>query len=195
MIKEDLQKFCDPIRKGLTTPWNANGFTYASNGVVGIRVNEVPGFDNSGPDLEKLIKIATDSGELYSLDEIPASATQKCAECDGTGKAQKCLHCDGEGEIEYGCEKSGCYHYYTIECHECEGTGKNSETDECEECEGAGIVEVKQKVKFGNRTFYDTPLRLIATLPGVRLSKAGEQFTAAYFTFDEGIGLIMPMRG
>jgi len=195
MTPGKLQSFCskEPWKESLLYPWNANGFTYASNGFVGIRITEVEGYGNKGPDLETLLAKAR-TEDIFGLSSLPEIEMVVCAKCQGTGKATDCDHCDGEGEVEFRCEHSGCYETYTFECHECGGSGKSSEDGKCEECDGIGKVESKTKLKFGNRTFYVSALRMIYDLPELKLEKDGGETSGAYFTFDEGEGLIMPCK-
>jgi|ERR1035437_246808 DnaJ-class molecular chaperone len=198
MKLEELQGFCHVIRSGLTSPWSGNGFTYASDGAVGIRVPFNPEATRTdGPDLEVLIQNA-DRGSLIALETLSAKETEDCPTCDGTGKAQKCPHCDGEGEVSFDCDTAKCFHNYEVTCHECDGSGKTSVAEnggeDCDACDGSGQREKETDVHIGVRKFHASNLRKIEKLPGVVIQPNGNPFAAAYFKFDGGDGLIIPTR-
>jgi hypothetical protein len=111
MTLDDLKAYCstDPMRPNLHAPWSRDGFTYASNVHVIIRVPriadtlEIPGAPN--PDkifsaLEKQVSFAP----LPQI-EIPHSE-------------DPCLYCDGRG-TEHDCPSCNC------ECERCVGTGRH----------------------------------------------------------------------
>ena len=83
-----------------------------------------------------------------------------------------------------------------IDCMTCEATGKWNDGDtveKCEDCGGTGKKNARQDIAVGEVHFAAKYLRLIITLPGAgKISPNGTG--SAWFTFDGGDGLLMPIR-
>ena len=132
MNPELLKMFCSPEREDLKDPGTIGNNTYATDGIIAIRVRAIPDFP-CGQKSEKIDKIDKIFGELVPLVPIgdPSksillpkyeSVDEPCAKCGGTGicKVITCPSCNGEGEVcctgPYGAE-------YEATCHFCEGDG------------------------------------------------------------------------
>lgn len=86
------------------------------------------------------------------------------------------------------------YHEYECECLTCHGEGRVSGNDAiCYSCNGTGNKKTVAKVPVGMTLFSSHYLTLLKALPGIQIapiSGLGPQ----YFKWDEGDGLLMPMR-
>jgi hypothetical protein len=76
-------------------------------------------------------------------------------------------------------------------CIHCEG-GKLLKL--CDGCGGTGKVEAEQRIDIGERTLNAKYLRLMKSLPNVRINPAGGYQEPLSFKFDGGRGLLMPMN-
>lgn len=167
----DLQPFCsvDECRMGLMTPWAFNGWKYATNGRMAVRIpTDEPNDSNEPykrPDASALFKDFNVDG-LESF-EIPTL----------DGMIQKeCRHCEGSGEQ----------------------TCDMGHDHECPDCDGDGHYEEWPKQEIGGNDFSERYLSKIVNLPGLQFfaqSANMEALKPAFFTFGEGgQGLLMPMR-
>ena len=77
-------------------------------------------------------------------------------------------------------------------CEDCEGTGKRDYVD-CEECGGNGYVDEEIVVKIEGVFFNNKYLRMLLTLPDVKMALVDKTGAPAKFRFDGGDGLVMPM--
>lgn len=118
----DLSPFCDPKRDKMNTPWAHGDYTYASDGIIGLRVarrDDVVRTD--GPDFQSLIDKAGPARNLQPLPDLsfPTTAPTEgpCPDCNGVGYIEKCRECDGTGCVEC-CE---CGH--ESDCTLCKGEG------------------------------------------------------------------------
>ena len=186
----DLQAFCatESIQASFLRPFAVDGYTVATNGQIMIRV---PGVADGVEELTDKSKLADSVRKLFARqydDFVPLPAIPKrkaCEECKGTGRLAEddCDDCNGMGTFTHG------RHEY--ECEECEGTGRIKDVY-CFKCNGQG--EPFTSVQVGADKFQAKFLRMIAGLPGVRISVPGGFGTAA-FVFDGGDGRLMPCSG
>jgi hypothetical protein len=102
---DDLQPFCwpDNTRPRLQTPWTREGFTYATDGFICIRVPALPEVTRTdGPVAENTFQSLD---MLSEADAIPLSAIaipepKPCETCDGGNRKEvdvDCEECDGAG--------------------------------------------------------------------------------------------------
>lgn len=187
----DLQPFCskDEERTGLLKPFSDDHYTYASDGIIMIRVYRVEGYGESSL-LNQSAKIFTEvlrSGErvIPPMTEIP---TMKCKLCKGRCTVRKCEACNGEGERL-------CDMQHMHDCEKCNSKGYRAGGDlDCWECDGSGSRVDITYVYVGARKFNASMLNRIAVLPGVLMTTEGDPFSPSYFIFDGGDGVIAPCK-
>lgn len=205
----DLQKFCAYdgaiFNTVLTVPVYDNGFTYATNGHLCVRI---PGEHAEPrtvayPNVEKLFTENPPSGKWQ---EPPQCEVQynRCSRCGGVGKATICPDCDGDGVLYFYAEHSK--REYEFNCKECEEEGYLPDEDgnKCGLCGGSGKHVKDLWIPYpGLIAPSGVNVRLISLikdLPGILMDaepKQGERFKnkdfPIPFKFDGGEGLIMPM--
>lgn len=112
----DLMQFCErnAMRLWMAEPFGVGKYTYASNGVILVRV---PRSDWPSADLPEVVRPASFPQIRKWLNGSPAMAPipaippgpyyEKCFMCSGSGEVQsdcgdieECDECDGEGVIE-----------------------------------------------------------------------------------------------
>ena len=213
----DLTPFCatEETRFDLQLPFSRGTYTYASNGILIVRV---PRRDDVADGTVKADRIMDDVADQectatlppFDLPESdPVSPPSPCEACDGLGYVLRCERCHGEGHIEC-CE---CGH--ETDCPECGCTGErnvgrdadgapttprdHADALACDSCGGAGEVddepdpiiycEIAPGVHVASYL-----LRLLRLLPGLRFCPHPFDNTAHRFTFDGGDGAFMPLR-
>lgn len=196
-MKIDLTQFCATrdTRKHLFAPFRLNGFIYATDGAIAIRVpddgSEVAECDPGLLKIESFFNLPDEA----SFMELPLLPTREnCISCKGNGVVNyemlDCEECDGEGEFEYGS--------HTYECKECRGRGEYKSTrkgvsHKCDQCDGSGNKDI-QPVCIGNSLLNLKYLVALKKLGNCRISTSGET-EKSYFKFDGGHGVVMPCRG
>jgi hypothetical protein len=196
-MKDYLQKFCeiDSLR-GLDKPVVWNGFVYATDGKIAIRVraedgepnsvekscfNKIDGFNKIDEYLGK------ESEKEYMPLDIELPAPIKCNNCKGTGAISRCTKCEGIGVTE--CPTCG----QDIKCEYCDGDGHGSAFDEtcmCAKCNGTG--EGFLPVAIGTEKFQRRYLALLQSLPApVEIAIDPDHSKPALFRFPEGSGALM----
>lgn len=167
----DLKPFCstDETRPYLLKPFSRDGFTYATNGHIMVRValrHDVPDVDKKFNQNAPLAGVDETTFFRPSF-ELPPAPTQ-------TGE---CTLCEGRG--------------FDHDCPDCECV--------CEICKGEGNVDVEKNIStaVGPTLFALNYVRQILSLAGVEIAtlpkKANEK--PLLFRFDEGVGALMPLRG
>jgi hypothetical protein len=198
MKLEDLQKFCssDGTRYKLSTPFSIEDYTYASDGRIIIRVAAIAEARRDDvPD--GLAEVIPPPGADWREVEFPPgwesfeALPNPCRACQGVGKLPECRRCDGTGECDHCGEQ----------CRRCDGRGvdvdsNDTPTRECEDCDGSGMREAAFLVSLnrGGVTVNLKYLKLIASLPGWKLTHRGNEKTVLRFEFDGGAGGVMPTR-
>ena len=110
MTLDDLKRFCadaDDSREYLRQPWTRDGYTWATEGHIIIRVPAIADIpDNKGAvDADGLFSRQPDAKEWLAVPTVKAPKPAKCDDCYGSG-----LH------------ECNCGHEHT--CGVCNGTGK-----------------------------------------------------------------------
>lgn len=171
----DLKVFCDPDsqRYDLSTPYVQNGWKYATDTRVAVRVEA-----RGEPDTVSERKLPTASvlnwmtpaqiadATWHKLPEIPPEKKEKCEDCEGHGHYTKP---NGEPVM-------------------CQG-----QFVWCESCDGSGETVKWQRVPFESVILRDDILRKIATLPNVEICVHPKQSMTVGIRFDGGIGLASTM--
>lgn len=107
----DLTQFCERngFRLWMTEPFGIGEYTYASNGVILVRVprSDWPSVDLPSEVLPasfpRILKWLYDSPAMAPIPAIPPGPFyEKCLWCAGSGEVEydECEECDGEGVIE-----------------------------------------------------------------------------------------------
>lgn len=104
MDEKDLLPFCskDETRRGITQPWSQGPYTYATNGVILIRIPRieyVPENPLAPHDVDRMFVGRMNPAVMYRVDEISlplVDAATVCSECGGSG----CEDCDWTGKEE-----------------------------------------------------------------------------------------------
>lgn len=191
----DLFTEKDGIRISLAMPQRANGYLYASNGRMAVRIDDDPTVDcaqNDGnkrfidlpPGVERLLSSVKEYDNFQPF-VVPEAEKEKCRECDGHGHFCRCEECNGDGEFWHGS------HLY--ECKHCDGGGEIPSTSgtDCETCGATGQIE--KNVRVMGLMFVPDQIMAIASLPGVEMA-VSDQSHAANFRFNGGVGVIMPVN-
>lgn len=195
----DLKLFCaseNDIRSYLAKPMEIDGFLYATNGHIAIRVKgkaeeyiEVPASTS-----EQLIKIFANCEEYKyrALPEISEPKKYDCGICKGTGKVTICDECAGEGYVDLG----NNYNAYEVECRSCMGNGCGAGGEKaCEYCDGDGYKYKRDGyAQIGNTGLNYKYFQLIKSLPSPEICLDIEKHKFIPFRFDGGYGALMPMR-
>lgn len=167
----DLQQFCgdDPSREYLHKPFSRDGFTYATNGHIMVRVTlrpDVPDVDkkfNQNKPLEG-VETATFFRPAFDLPPAPTE-TGPCKTCDGRGWDHDCPDCQ-------------CV---------------------CQVCKGQGDAnpELIISTTLGRQNFALNYVRQVLSLPNVEIAAlpAKDKGHTLLFRFDGGVGALMPIRG
>lgn len=169
----DLQKFCgtDWYRTYLHKPFSLDGFTWATNGHVIVRVDPVEGVEPLPKD-RPLNAAATLAG-MESATFFPPSFSLPPEEPVGE---IECPSCDGRGH-EHDCPECQCA---------------------CDDCAGKGLIpnEPKTSTTIGGVHFTLKYVHLICALPGIEISHTAKatlgNMRPMLFRFDGGVGALMP---
>lgn len=170
MTTEDLKPFCstDKTRPGICEPWSDDRYTYATDGRVLLRVEKIEGVGphDGTPNNMNMEKLGFPV-YISDLKWVPLPSDIPGPE------AVACSMCNNSG-----------FHY--CQCgHE----------HQCEWCKGEGEIHMTVKMMIEYRKFDAEYIRKLAKLPALRVaSKFGDRSAALPFSFDGGIGLLMPMK-
>lgn len=168
MAEIDLQPFCstDPFRPGINHPFSRGDWTYATDGIVLVRVprredvEEFPG----APHAERVI------------DGIPLLAAMKPLPAFVFPEPDKeiCRKCDGRGSV-HDCPDCNC---------------------ECSRCRGSGSAPLVVTGAIGGTSYDARYLKLIAGLPQTRVPVSPPpRRDPMRFTFEGGEGLLCGYDG
>lgn len=166
----DLQQFCgtDETRHYLMKPFSRDGFTWATNGHILVRVALRPDV----PDVEKKFN---QNGPLNGLEG--ATFFRPKFDLPPKPMVAECLNCEGRG-FQHNCPDCEC------QCATCEGSG-------------ASDGERLWSTSIGPKVFALNYVRQVLSLPGIELATLPEQPNEdlMLFRFSGGVGALMPMRG
>jgi hypothetical protein len=105
LTAESLKPFCstDPARWYLCEPWSWDGFTYATNGHILVRVARLPDVaeQEGPPGIARILEMVTgqDTTPLPAID-FPTPGVKICPDCDNCPRCRvDCDTCDGEGTV------------------------------------------------------------------------------------------------
>lgn len=181
------------LREYLRQPFSQGDYIYATDGHACVRFRKQDGMDApySGKPAnvaELFDKYRTDNF-MSKFPDLPEP--EKCPACGGSGIGYKCRDCDGHGEFDHG------KHSYI--CKECDGEGSvpyGQEEDQvpCWNCRGSRYRATPLRVSRLQH-FDIVLLSKLKDLPGIRFAPSPtREEDAAYFVFDGGEGLLMPIR-
>lgn len=182
MKHDQLLEFCshyrDEPREWLLKPFRWNGFDYASDGNIFVRTaaNEM----NYGPPIVSSTKTSKNMGQR--MDELITEAWSVLRPIPDWDRElldfDECDSCDGHGwnyQIEFDSREE-----VKVMCDRCEGEGRNRIRNEIEV--GACVVD----------SYY---LRLMESLPNAQIAyPTSDDMRGIMFSFDGGVGVVMPMR-
>lgn len=187
----------DDIREYMRAPFVQGEWIYATNGHIAVRVPKTEGIEAEESAKPAKIGDLFEKNKRDTFIEIPAlPPREKCPTCNGSGIGYRCSECNGEGEIEHS--------RHTYGCKECGGSGQTDDGDDadkepCVDCDGDGESRYKA-VAVGNWHYDRRYLAKILELPAVKFAQRHEGMAdledaaIAYFVFDGGEGILMPMR-
>jgi hypothetical protein len=156
-----LKSFCvrDSVREIIRKPFSYGDYTYATNGIVAVRVPRIEDvIQENRPSIEKLFSNFSFENMVSFKVKIPM------------GKKAECLNCGGS-RTEHDCPYCKC---------------------ECESCDGKGLIVEKVYIDVAGTVFEGKYLRLLQSLPNVKIAPVKEK--VCWFVFDGGDGAIMPIR-
>ena len=191
----DLTRFCDSETQWLSKPFNHDGYTFASNGHMLIRVPLRDDVVDTVPSQITMSKLPFDC-EVYptKFPEYKPQAMKKCPACDGRKSVSTCPECDGKGEVILDSGFNG----YECDCKTCNGDGYvPGDERKCEGCDGTGITYVDNYpfVDIGDVRLNIKLLDKIKDLPGIILGPVdGGYRRMVHFRFDGGDGILMVMN-
>ena len=186
----NIIKFCGEFDK-LKEPFVEGDFVYASDGRMAVRcIIKDHSYTYKYSDAsvkvdEYLSKASKDIPIDFNFYEHTPEYIQ-CSSCKGIGKTKECPECEGTGEVE--CGECG----NKRDCDDCDGTGK-AEEERCGDCNGLGgrlkeyEIVLTDKLKVQAK-FLST---IYTQLDNVKLY-ANDGYI--YFTFDNGEGILLPLK-
>lgn len=197
MNQAELSVFAEPNYPEMCGPFSFGDYSYATNGHILVRVPrlaDVPEWEALNEKAARMfdgLDFPALNAALVDIPESPQLAPEPCPFCSGTGKITTCPECEGTGEVGF----ENDFHCYECDCLTCHGSGKVSGNESlCGYCNGTGKLKVTNPIEVGGTFFSSHYLNLMRDLlPGVKIAPT-ETEKANYFKFDEGDGLLMPMR-
>lgn len=186
---EDLKEFCDPDRIKMGRAWVIDGYAYATNGHIGIKLKvDLPDNHNFNyVNLNSLIE-SHKSNCNYQID-FSQEITFKTKPLYKIEKNEvRCESCDGDGEIE--CPECGS----VVDCKECNGKGILSETIYSKDIDRM-IIDESILVKIRDTYFNPRYIHLIQKYfpQKARLTHLAP-LDSAKFEFDNATIILMPIR-
>lgn len=181
-----LKAFCSKDVRITMTPFYQNGYTYATEGNVCIRVPGKHTENLTGVDAVTTIpwgRIGSRRMFRLKLKDIrPPEKDEICAACEPGGKRGVCTRCKGDGEIEFEGD----------DCPKCDGEGFVGpwDTPNCPECLGT---------RWGTGIFNIPPayfavkyLQFILSHVGpIEIFQPETDYGPMFFTFHGGEGALM----
>lgn len=167
-IKQALRMFCakeHEIRPALHNPFSKDGYTWATNGHMMIRVDLMDEIAEhpTAPNVTKVFNDAFDGSNMRKLNHEGFSYEEMETECTA---------CDGRG-TEHDCPDCTC---------------------ECEYCNGSGVCVQKTSVYVGKALFNASYIKTLLSLPNIVVQSDPDPMKPMPFSFDGGCGLLLPLR-
>lgn len=191
----DITRFCaiNSYRGWMNKPFRREGFLYATNGHIAVRMpNDALVDVGEGDESGKVIALFEKCEQAeYTWVAVPrVKASKNCTHCDGAGKTSECPDCDGKGEFEHG--------MYDYQCQRCDGAGAvppiiGARAYTCEACSGSGI-HWHDGADVAHAHYAKKYLHLIAEqFPGAEIGVPKDEMAAAMWRCGDVLGLLMPM--
>ena len=188
-----LNQFCakNHVREYMMRPLRCDGFIYATNGYVAIRVPDDTNLDADSHDqmnnLPSIFNVDLDACELSPLPALPEFAL--CKDCCGTRVLYRkaCSNCEGDGWF--------MRNNYDYDCQECDSKGKveggRVEANKviCDSCGGTG-ANSEQSILIGKSTYYVEFFSMLATLSNCMIKMPHSKNESLHFSFDGGVGIL-----
>lgn len=203
MNRETLMHFCaTDERPVLEQPWTRDGYTYATNGRILLRVPAVEGIEynpaapNIGPPTF-MWEHETTPDEWQDAPEVKPQSTP-CEKCGGKGRVKVCPKCKNLRTVFCVC--SECYNEHETPCPVCTAgdTIQAWLTPEnvCMICQGTGSIDKITSFKLKNGALASDKYlgMLSAHLQNVQLAGGSDPMAALLVRFDGGLGYLMPLR-
>lgn len=197
MSKELLSRFTNPEYEKQAAPFSWGDYSYATNGHVLVRVRrlsdvpeELDAFNERAAKLFDDFDMPVVLAALVDIPDFPQPDPEKCSVCKGVGKITRCPECEGKGYIEFETD----YNDYEVDCATCHGHGSTIGDEQiCDCCNGTGTKKVMKRIDIGCTGLSSHYLTMLKDLPGIQIAPT-EPVRANYFKWDDGEGLLMPMR-
>jgi hypothetical protein len=189
-----LKEFCsvEESRPTLHTPFSQGIWSYATDGRIILRVPRLEDVPDRGdaPNVGQMYvnqNIPSDFGKLkgwVEMPELPEIQYNLCDDCFGSGGCDVCPACDAGIKLSGG------------ECVECENKDfTNCTRIKCFNCKGVGKFPVPTRITLGNTDLNLIYLRKMNRLKGLSFSPTmPSPNDPVPFKFEDGDGLLMPMR-
>jgi hypothetical protein len=192
----DLAPFCSevPARPYLHQPFTFGDFTYATDGIVAIRVqrretiperllDECPAMQTSIERIFATLIAASDFAPMPAF-EIVTDRPRKCTSCEGRGYLRPCHACDAHPDK--GCQR--CEGHRWVPCKK---EAENAEA--CDFCDGTGKYR-QRRAHFPSHDFQPDYIEKVQALPTLEVAFGGDPAKPLSFRFEGGCGLLMPLR-
>jgi hypothetical protein len=174
-----------------------NGYLYATNGHICIRLEAAPYVVGDGTysyqdAIERVLSGITDSTKFEPLIIPDLPPKIDCRGCAGSGAVGRCGACDGRGEM-----KKKNHRWY--ECAKCEGSGVSATSKDafdaspCWMCDGSG-ESLHNPVKLSHTYFNRRYLSTLSRLDGIEIALAENALGVHFFRFKYGVGAVMATK-
>ena len=192
-----LNEFCvkNDVREYMMRPLRREGFIYATNGYVAIRVPDDASVDADSHDkMDKLptaFNVDLDACELSPMPALPELAL--CRACRGARVLYReaCPSCDGNGSFNIGNHDYDCKACYTRGTVEAESVEANKVT--CDSCAGTG-ANGEQTMLIGASTYQLRMVTMVSALPNCMIKMPHSENESLHFRFDGGVGILLSRR-
>lgn len=199
---ELLQKFCskDNLKPSLQNPFSQNGYTYATNSYIIVRVDKIDGFGvvEDASDITKVNEWLDEKHvdwidfPVFNLEEV------ECPKCKGCGYLYECPECNGDGVVTASTEYN---FYHDLDCKTCGGIGVlledewnekcfTFEPSKCQKCDGTGKAYKEENLYVLDKLFNTNYLKIIKELKNVKFCISNDE-QGMIFKFDGGVGFLM----